>query len=145
MTISRDWTPIDDDPRWEDDAYYDSVKPQADALAKAWSQLQTKREHDVYMRQFDYEDGRFEPEGIAPMRREYDAGPLGDAEFARDCAQFDAELAAADAARKLADELEQAQIDLIETKLSELGARMMRPYEHWNEDERLVAYMERDR
>lgn len=32
--------------------------------------------------------------------------------------------------------------DVIEELLSELGARMMRPYEHWNEDERYMEYME---
>ena len=31
---------------------------------------------------------------------------------------------------------------VIEELLSELGARMMRPYEHWNEDERYMEYME---
>lgn len=144
MTSSRDWTPIDDDPRWDDESYYDSVKPQADALARAWSQLQTQREQDGFDRQRAWEDG--EGDGFDyPLRAEYDAGPDGDVEYSRDVAAYEAGLASVDAARKLADELEQAQIDLIETKLSELGARMMRPYEHWNEDEALVAYMERDR
>jgi hypothetical protein len=32
--------------------------------------------------------------------------------------------------------------DVIEELLSELGARMKRPYEHWNEEERYVEYME---
>lgn len=31
---------------------------------------------------------------------------------------------------------------VIEDLLSELGARMMRPYEHWNEEERYMEYME---
>jgi hypothetical protein len=30
----------------------------------------------------------------------------------------------------------------IEEMLGELGARMMRPYEHWNEDERMMEYLE---
>lgn len=142
MTIFRSWTPIDDDPHWEDEAYYDSVKPQADALARAWSQLATKREQDGFARRRAWEDGEYDDRfDCPPERRHYDS----DEEFEREAAEHDAAIAAADAARKLADELEQAQIDLIETKLSELGARMMRPYEHWNEDERLVAYMERDR
>lgn len=37
------------------------------------------------------------------------------------------------------------EIELIEDKLAAIGARMMRPYEHWNEDERLMEYLERDR
>ena len=40
---------------------------------------------------------------------------------------------------------EQAEIDTLEERLAELGARMARPYEHWNEDERLMEYLERDR
>jgi hypothetical protein len=30
----------------------------------------------------------------------------------------------------------------IEEMLGDMGARMMRPYEHWNEDERMMEYME---
>jgi hypothetical protein len=37
------------------------------------------------------------------------------------------------------------KLELIETQLAHLGARMMRPYEHHNEDERLMEYMERER
>lgn len=145
MTISRDWTPIEADPRWSDEAYYDKVRPELDALARAWSTLADKREQDGFARQFDYEDGRFDPGEPYPLRREYDDGAEGDAEYTRDVAEYERSLAAVDYARRLADELEQAQIDLIETKIAALGARMMRPYEHHNEDERLVAYMERSR
>lgn len=38
-----------------------------------------------------------------------------------------------------------AEIDVIEGMLHALGARMMRPYEHWNEDERYMEWQERDR
>lgn len=34
------------------------------------------------------------------------------------------------------------RLDVIEELLGELGARMMRPYEHWNEDEKYMEYME---
>lgn len=34
------------------------------------------------------------------------------------------------------------RIAVIEELLGELGARMMRPYEHWNEEERYMEYME---
>lgn len=39
----------------------------------------------------------------------------------------------------------QVRVDIIETMLEKYGARMMRPYEHWNEDERYMQYMESDR
>lgn len=32
--------------------------------------------------------------------------------------------------------------DVVEELLRDLGARMMRPYEHWNEDEKYMEYME---
>lgn len=38
--------------------------------------------------------------------------------------------------------LDHERIAVIEELLGELGARMMRPYEHWNEDERYMEYME---
>lgn len=34
------------------------------------------------------------------------------------------------------------RLAVIEELLGELGARMMRPYEHWNEDEKYMEYME---
>lgn len=34
------------------------------------------------------------------------------------------------------------RMEVIEDLLAQLGARMMRPYEHWNEDERYMEYME---
>ena len=34
------------------------------------------------------------------------------------------------------------RIEVIEELLNGLGARMMRPYEHWNEEEKYMEYME---
>jgi hypothetical protein len=39
----------------------------------------------------------------------------------------------------------QLEFELIEDRLDRMGARMMRLYEHWNEDEQLMEYMERER
>lgn len=41
--------------------------------------------------------------------------------------------------------LERAHETALEEQLDKLGARMCRPYEHWNEAERLMEYLERDR
>lgn len=41
--------------------------------------------------------------------------------------------------------LERAKELALYEQLDQLGARMMRPYEHWNEDEKLMEYLERDR
>jgi 23S rRNA pseudoU1915 N3-methylase RlmH len=35
-----------------------------------------------------------------------------------------------------------AKLDMIETQLRSLGARKARPYEHWNEEEHIVQYLE---
>lgn len=34
---------------------------------------------------------------------------------------------------------------VIETMLAAVGARLARPYEHWNEEERMMQYLEEDR
>lgn len=43
---------------------------------------------------------------------------------------------------KLQQNEKHLRIEVIEGLLSDLGARMMRPYEHWNEEERYMEYME---
>jgi len=47
--------------------------------------------------------------------------------------------------RKLDAQAHLEGLSVIEDLLSELGARMMRPYEHWNEDEKYMEYAERSR
>lgn len=47
--------------------------------------------------------------------------------------------------KKIRDGALVAELHEIESRLSQYGARMMRPYEHWNEDEKYMEYMERDR
>lgn len=57
-----------------------------------------------------------------------------------------------EARERIWEELEEEQVkvdrkpymrmEVIEELLARLGARMMRPYEHWNEDERYMEYME---
>ena len=41
-----------------------------------------------------------------------------------------------------ADERDSKEQGAIEATMLELGARMMRPYEHWNEDERYMEWAE---
>ena len=38
--------------------------------------------------------------------------------------------------------IDHQRLEVIEELLSDLGGRMMRPYEHWNEDEKYMEYME---
>lgn len=39
----------------------------------------------------------------------------------------------------------QMELEVVEEMLERYGARMMRPYEHWNEDEQYMEWMERER
>ena len=118
--MTRDWTPIESDPRWDDEDYYDKVKPALDALAQQWSHIHDTEERKYFERQSDFENG------------------FQDYDF-----EDEAEQIFYTAKKSLERELIDAQMELIDNKLYELGARMMRPYEHWNEDERYMAYMER--
>lgn len=145
MTISRSWTPIEDDPRWEQDGYYDTVRARCDGLALWWSQLHDAGEQRMWRRERDLEDGYRYDGDDAPMRRDYDRSMDGDAEFEKDLAQWQADFADFNAKRHAVDEMERAQIEFIEQQLTEAGARMMRPHEHWNEDEAYMAWAERDR
>lgn len=142
---SRGWTPIDGDPRWEDEGYYGEVSAKLDGLMLWWSQLTHEAEQRQWARERDLDEGyRYNGED-APMRRDYDRGPEGDAEYEAELAQWVAEFAAFNKARHAKDEMARSQMEFIETQLHEAGARVMRPYEHWNEDERYMEYMERSR
>jgi hypothetical protein len=46
---------------------------------------------------------------------------------------------------KAGDDDTATRMSVVEELLGELGARMARPYEHWNEEEHLMEYAERDR
>lgn len=111
--INRSYTWIDESVEHSDE---DCAK--AKMLAHMWSELATKIENKGSDRQARYEDG--------------------------DYPEFDDEASASafELRQELQAEMDQAQLDAIASKLYELGARMMRPYEHWNEDERMIEYME---
>lgn len=142
--MARGWTPIDEDPRWQDEAYFDSVKATLDGLAQWWSQLHDADEQDGWARQRQIEDG--DDYGIEfPRRSWYAPGPEGDAEYKTDEAACEAELKSYEDTRKAKNAMRDEQALYIEHRIEELGARMMRPYEHWNEDEAFMAYSERDR
>lgn len=151
----------------EDAEHSEEDEVRAEALARRWSRLHDEEEQRAFRRQADDEDGRsrdFEPDecsrcdgsgfmgverGRSPLTQRwsipdwavgirctnpdcedgYDMGPMR--EEARRERVLDAE-------RRL-------EVELLEDKLAAVGARMMRPYEHWNEDERLMEYLERDR
>jgi hypothetical protein len=151
---------------WTDDTveHTDADHERAAALARRWSALHDEIEREQWARQSDLEDGRrYDPEpdycsvcngegeigivvppGEIPghfRRPEWLVGidcPAANCEDGRDLTpiiEYEKRERARTADRAL-------ELELIEDKLAALGARMMRPYEHWNEDERLVEYLE---
>jgi hypothetical protein len=119
--MSRAWTWIDEDLERTDEAI-DRITPLLDQLAYQWSNLHDAEEQRGFARQADYEDGR------------------DDSDFEDEAEEF--------AARQMAQlryQQHEAQLSAIEEMMAAHGARMMRPYEHWNEDERYMQYMECDR
>jgi hypothetical protein len=102
----------------------DELQAECDELARRWSALSTEIENEGFDRQAREEDG-------------YDCGPDDDDEPGL--------AARIDAGRKVRDELRRKELESIEEMLSDRGARMARPYEHWNEEERFMEYSERER
>lgn len=110
----RDWTLIDD----YCDELTDAEIAQADMLNAELNRLQAQYNEFV--------DGR-------NHQRDLDFGTDEEHE------NF---LAVRNAKNSLQAELFQSQIDSIIIRMEKLGVRQMRPYEHWNEDEDYMEYME---
>lgn len=101
----------------------EALQAEVDELARRWSALHDEIEREGWDRQARRESG----EDYAP-----DDDEPG---FA----------AKVEAQRRMRGELQARELEAIEELLAARGARMMRPYEHWNEDERYMEWSERDR
>lgn len=128
----------------------------AEALAKRISQLRHEDEQRMFRRLADSEDGYDNGPDYSDCECDYclkanhDCNEESPGETCSRCAivtdlkecqserEDNLRLAAIEAERDL-------EIELCEDKLGAIGARMMRPYEHWNEDERYMEYAERER
>ena len=123
MSISRSWTlsDVSVEPSDQDRTYLD-------ALMEEWSAIQTEIENEQFRRQADREDG-------------YNDGPDCDNE---DCSRRHPceDCKAMLSHESLRNQRRQVKLDVIESLLESHGARVMRPYEHWNEDERYMEYQE---
>ena len=99
---------------------------------------------------FDEESGRYDYDPYEDCECEVCLGPNGDGMTAEG---YETEKGGPECLSRKADEQakmekqeeRRLEIELIEDKLGKIGARMMRPYEHWNEDERYMEYSERER
>jgi hypothetical protein len=105
----------------EDLEHSEADAVRAAALASKWSALKTREEEAGFRRQSTIEDGDEPYFDTEEELKEWEA--RGEARRAE----------------------EALEIELVEDKLQRLGARMARPYEHWNEDEQAMAWAERDR
>lgn len=111
------WTYIDDNS----EPMSDSDIALCDELARQLTNIRDNAERRQWARQSDAEDGR-----------DYECDD-------------ETTMSVVTARKRVQAMREQAEEDAIEAKLAELGARIMRPYEHWNEDEAYMQYSERDR
>ena len=121
--MSRGWTWIS-----EDSTEAEHLTPTLNALAAEWSAITDEIEQESFRRQAAREDG-------------YDDGPDCDNE---DCTRRHPceECAAIYASIRERSAAKQVKLEIIEAMLEKYGARIMRPYEHWNEDERYMEYQE---
>lgn len=122
-------------------------KEMIDKLAAEWNCLNSQIERNSWRsREMDDEYSDYHAE----MAEEYINGALDEEERAKGSPLTpEEENVIKDSAGKEYDaKLREREnepyirLEVIEELLGELGARMMRPYEHWNEDERYMEYME---
>ena len=115
--MSRGWTWIDEDKERSEEEI-ESLTPFLDELAEKWSAMTDAAERRGWVRQAEIEDGDEPYFDSDEEMQEYNSG-----------------------IRK-SEELDRLRLEGIEAQLNHFGARMMRRYEHWNEDERYMEYTE---
>ena len=146
------------------------VRELLDALAAEWTAINSQREQESFRRQFDAEEGRgldYEypecpvcgdgsPLGFVGSRRRawpikcFSCGEFkpGAELFGITCPHCKGEGYDVVAVREWGERArrkrlaEDLRLEIVERMLAHHGARIMRPYEHWNEEERLVEYLE---
>lgn len=133
------WTWLDSAFDGLDDEAYDAEMERREPIVEELAKMISDYRRDEEQTRFRFEAEYDEPGFHRPSVYEIEFEDSGD----------HAKAAAAEALyeiRKRADEAaKEARIQALEAQLHALGARMCRPYEHWNEDEKYMEYMERDR
>jgi regulator of protease activity HflC (stomatin/prohibitin superfamily) len=113
MTVSRSWTWVE----YPEEEISDALVSHLDRIAAKWSRIMSKAEYRHFTRDHDAEADYY-----AEMSEE--------------------EYEEAQRRRKKMEEEEELELEALEAELARHGARMMRPYEHWNEEEKYMEYME---
>ena len=118
-----------------------------DKLAAEWNAIHDRMERRSFRSREDIDE---EDDYISDQYDEQIDGELAKAEEAKGSPLTrDESLDVSDKLREdirraagLSSDEDYTKLVVIEELLGDLGARMMRPYEHWNEDERYMEYME---
>jgi hypothetical protein len=110
----------------------DRREPLIKNIAERLSAINKENEQEGWRRQARYEDGDDYADHYDPTEDMEDT-------------EREAYLAQLAVTKKVKAAQEAAEVETLEEELATLGARMARPYEHWNEEEGLMAYLERDR
>lgn len=116
------WTWIDENAEISDEEMGQRT-PTLDTLARLITEAQTEQERKGFDRQARYEDGDDGPDYDTLEEMEADKRYRADMNRLEQL-QYD------------------ARINTLSAEMARLGARMMRPYEHWNEDEGYMQYQE---
>jgi hypothetical protein len=125
---------------WFDDSieHSDSDAARAIVIARKITNLHNEAEQRCFRMMADVDSG-------------YDYDPYEDCECPACIAADESGCPACEARLEDQRQLDVVQaerdldLEMLEDKLRAIGARMMRPYEHWNEDEAYMQYMESDR
>ena len=145
----RSWTYIDERDEAGDESPRARLEravreKQINELVSRWNRLEKLSERRSYF----YEDDREDYEEELRERRAEARAEAYQKAIASGSTEDEAKELAEDAAEQVlspmdeADLRDQAEQEAIVAMLHGLGARLMRPYEHWNEDERYMEYME---
>lgn len=124
---------------WLDDSieHSDYDVARASAIAKKITFLQNEQEQRGFQQLADEDAGYY----YAPYEDcECDACIAADDHGCNDCIARKEDQERLDAVQTERD----LDLEMLYDKLEQLGARMMRPYEHWNEDERYMQFQERE-
>ena len=130
---------------WSDDSIEHSQEDcdMATVLAKRWSAIKTKQENRAFERQAMREDG--EDPDYAGEGEECEAceGAGTDCPNPHCENGYDMEIINKQKAYRRQEIVEEdLDLSMIEERLEKIGARIMRPYEHWNEEETFMAHAE---
>lgn len=144
--MNRNWTWRNEEAAPADEIMLEIVSGQCDELMARWNALERQHgamanaRHDEETSVYDVEAAEEQAHEEADERglEGREAADWVDERISQILVSFDEDRTRA--IHKLI-----LQQEVIEGLLNALGARLARPYEHWNEEERLMQWLEEDR